>query len=92
MFPIKPGCKAPPLTEHGLKDATTHYPTINEWWAETPDANIGIACGAILRHRRPGHRRTRRERSIKALPYALPDTLCVLTPRGAHFWFATPES
>ena len=33
-----------PLTEHGLDDATTDAATITQWWTETPDANIGLAC------------------------------------------------
>lgn len=34
-----------PRTEHGLKDATTDEPTIRQWWARWPNANIGIATG-----------------------------------------------
>ncbi|MBF0106709.1 MAG: bifunctional DNA primase/polymerase [Deltaproteobacteria bacterium] len=33
------------LVPRGLKDATTDLETINRWWKEYPDANIGIVTG-----------------------------------------------
>ncbi|MCP1848370.1 MULTISPECIES: phage/plasmid primase, P4 family [unclassified Bradyrhizobium] len=36
-----------PITPRGVKDATTNRKTIKRWWAENPDANIGIATGKI---------------------------------------------
>jgi hypothetical protein len=44
-FPIKPGQKYPPLTEHGHKDASFDLSQIRAWWVKTPTANVGIACG-----------------------------------------------
>ncbi|GAB3630267.1 hypothetical protein GCM10027419_51240 [Pandoraea terrae] len=44
VFPLKPGGKAP-LTPHGFKDATTDHAVIRDWWAQWPDANIGIVTG-----------------------------------------------
>ena len=44
MFPLKPRDKVP-ATTHGVKDATTDEATIREWWAKTPNANIGFATG-----------------------------------------------
>jgi putative DNA primase/helicase len=44
ILPLKPRDKIP-LTKHGVKDATTDPDTIRRWWAQWPDANIGIACG-----------------------------------------------
>ena len=32
-------------TRHGFNDATTDPNTINEWWDESPEANIGIPTG-----------------------------------------------
>lgn len=32
-----------PLTEHGFKDATTDHSQIRAWWAQYPDASIGMA-------------------------------------------------
>jgi len=43
-MPLVPGGKRP-LTDHGVKDATTDEATIRGWWARWPDANIGIATG-----------------------------------------------
>jgi hypothetical protein len=33
------------LTPHGVKDATTDAERIASWWAEYPEANIGVAAG-----------------------------------------------
>jgi len=44
----KAGCSDvgnPPRTRHGFNDATTDPNTINEWWDESPEANIGIPTG-----------------------------------------------
>ena len=41
----QPDCSSPgkhPLTENGFKNATRDEATIQVWWAESPDANIGI--------------------------------------------------
>src|SRR5262249_45442915 len=34
-----------PRTRHGLKDGATDKVTIQQWWTETPQANIGIVTG-----------------------------------------------
>src|SRR5262245_37146549 len=36
-----------PGTEHGVKDATTDAITIQCWWLATPNANVGLATGAV---------------------------------------------
>jgi hypothetical protein len=36
-----------PRTTHGVKDATTARERITAWWTQMPDANIGIATGAV---------------------------------------------
>jgi len=46
VLPLKPRGKEP-LTEHGVKDATTDLDTIEEWWRRWPKANVGIATGAV---------------------------------------------
>ena len=46
----QPGCHSPakhPRTENGVKDATKLPDLIKSWWMRWPDANIGIACGAV---------------------------------------------
>ena len=44
VFPLVPGGKKP-ITANGWHDASRDTQTITGWWAENPDANIGIACG-----------------------------------------------
>jgi Bifunctional DNA primase/polymerase, N-terminal len=42
-------CPSPgkhPRTLNGHKDATTEAPRIQQWWADAPDANVGVATGA----------------------------------------------
>lgn len=47
VFPCTPNSKIPlPGVSHGVKDATDDADTIRKWWADTPDANIGLACGS----------------------------------------------
>lgn len=36
-----------PYTAHGVKDATTDPEQISKWWAQWPNAGIGMACGAV---------------------------------------------
>jgi len=36
-----------PQTINGLKDATTDEATIRRWWKRWPQANIGLATGAV---------------------------------------------
>ncbi len=47
MFPLVPGSKLP-MTEKGVLDATTDVRQIKAWWAGTPEANIGGACGFVF--------------------------------------------
>lgn len=43
VFPCKPN-KAP-FTEHGFQDATSNREQIEQWWAEHPDALVGVPTG-----------------------------------------------
>lgn len=45
VLPVKAGRKAPPQTEHGVKDATRDEETICARWRRSPDANVAIATG-----------------------------------------------
>lgn len=47
ILPCAPRDKRP-LTEHGLKDATTEAEQIERWWAEYPQANIGLRTNGLL--------------------------------------------
>jgi hypothetical protein len=44
VFPVVPRGKTP-LTQHGLKDATTDPHLVSDWWRRWPDANIGYPTG-----------------------------------------------
>lgn len=46
VLPCKPRAKQP-LTQHGLKDASTDAATINRWWVAAPLANVAIRCGLV---------------------------------------------
>lgn len=46
VFPVSRKTKKP-LTPHGCKDAKKEAGPIKAWWKKWPDANIGIATGAI---------------------------------------------
>lgn len=41
VFPLVPGTKRP-LTLTGFKSSTKNEALINEWWAKSPEANIGV--------------------------------------------------
>ena len=45
VFPCYPATKIP-MTENGFKDATTDPVQIKKWWAENPEANIGLRTGS----------------------------------------------
>jgi hypothetical protein len=45
VFPCVPGEK-PPLTGHGMLDATTDLDQIHRWWRRTPTANLAIPTGS----------------------------------------------
>jgi hypothetical protein len=47
VFPCEPNAKRP-CTAHGFKDATTDAEQIERWWAERPDANVGLATQGLL--------------------------------------------
>lgn len=44
VFPCAANGK-PPITEHGLRDATTNLRQVEAWWRHTPNANIGMPTG-----------------------------------------------
>ncbi len=87
VHPLRPRDKRP-ATAHGLHDATTDPETLRRWWADTPEANIGLAVppgycvldvdGDTGRASLNGHH--------------LPETPCGMTGGGGlHYWFAVPE-
>jgi hypothetical protein len=80
-----------PITDHAVKDATTDAKVIQGWWAERPNANVGIACGLglmVLDIDGPEGQQT-----IDGLINehgALPETRWVRTgrPGGMHIYFS----
>ena len=46
-FPVLPLRGKTPLTTHGCKDASTDLNQIDDWWAQRPGANLGIATGYV---------------------------------------------
>ncbi len=44
VHPLRPGDKRP-LVKDWPHKATTDLKTIQAWWAQWPDANVGLACG-----------------------------------------------
>lgn len=46
VLPIRGGSKVP-LTQNGVKDASTSEMVIRRWWQQWPTANVGIATGSI---------------------------------------------
>ena len=47
VFPLRPRDKRP-ITEHGVKDASSDPKEIRAWWQRWPDANIGLACDGLI--------------------------------------------
>src|SRR5215470_17984700 len=95
VFPITPGSKRPLAGSRGLKDATTNRGQIGVWWGvDHPDANIGIATGAVSGitvldvDTKNGARGAETLAALVAQHDALPQTLEQTTPSGGmHYIF-----
>lgn len=48
VFPLTPGTKIPYKGSNGCKDASSNRDVVDGWWADSPDANIGIATGHLV--------------------------------------------
>ncbi len=94
VFPLQPGGKTP-ATSNGFRNATTDIEQVNRWWKRTPDANIGIACGAsslavVDVDRDHGGLETLWH-LIRA-GWDFPPTLSQVTPSdGVHYLYETPD-
>lgn len=83
-----------PRTQHGVKDSTTDEATIRQWWAQWPNANIGVACGersnllvldVDCKNRHDGAATLR---DLELEHGELPTGPLVLTPSGGqHYYF-----
>lgn len=82
---------------HGFHDATTDLDRIAAWWAERPDANIGIALGAngIFAVDVDGPEGRAALDELEKLYTPLPATYEVVTGRaeggGRHYIFRQPD-
>jgi hypothetical protein len=87
VFPIVPRGKTP-LTQHGLKDATTDPRLISDWWGQWPSANIGYPTGEriVLDVDGPEGEATLKE--LEETHGKLPPTLEAKTGKGRHIYFA----
>ena len=95
VLPVQPRGKRP-LTAHGLKEASTDLALINAWWERWPDANVGIATGAVSGlvvldvDAKAGGVASLRE--MLATHGKLPEGVAVRTGGGgAHLYFTHPR-
>lgn len=92
VFRLAARGKVPLKGSHGFLDATTDTAKIEEWWAEMPDANVGIATGQVsgvlVIDVDPRHNAN----WLKALEQLqLPPTFVVRTWSGGfHHYFSLP--
>lgn len=92
------GCTAPgkhPITQHGLKDATTDPAIINTWWTKYPWANVGVLTGQesgiVVLDIDPRHNGDDTLFDLVTKNGKLPDTLESLTGGGGkHLIFQYP--
>ena len=83
-----------PLTRHGFKAASVESADIETWWAEYPDATIGVSCGqsglvVLDLDKKPGvDGETMLHDILGGLGAGWPDTLTSRTPSGGlHLFF-----
>ena len=84
-----------PRTKHGLKDASTDKKAIRRWWAEWPDANVGIVAGGesglVVLDVDPRHGGDESLREVEEQHGPLPQTPKSRTGGGGqHHLFAHP--
>ena len=81
--------KVPLKGSRGFKDATTDLATIERWWGELPNANIGLrtGCGIVVLDI-DGAEGLAELKALVAIHGPLPATLTVRTGTGAHAYFA----
>jgi hypothetical protein len=93
VFRLKPNDKVPMSGSHGFKDATTDTKKIQKWWRLTPDANIGVATGAVSGVVVIDVDGPDGEASLAKLEDQhgpVPVTFTVRTPRGRHVYVRHP--
>jgi hypothetical protein len=93
VFPCRPLDKRP-ATTNGLNDATTDLDIIRQWWRQEHQFNIAIATGAvsgIFVIDVDGLDAEIELRNLEVKYGGLPSTVEVITARGRHVYFRSPE-
>lgn len=88
-----------PLTPHGYLDASPDLRKIRQWWAQFPNASIGISCkasGLIVIDTDPRNGGLHTLQALEQEHEPLPTTLTSLTGlqndcRGTHRYYRAPE-
>ncbi len=86
-----------PRTRKGLSDATTNQGQIRTWWAQWPDANIGILTGGesgllVVDVDNKGGKNGSENLAVLASQCGgLPPTLTASTGNGEHLFFNHPS-
>lgn len=89
----KPKCTSRgkhPRTIHGVSDATTDVEQIRRWWAQWPDANVGVATGSISEIVAVDIDGPKGEEAFTNL-CGNPPSLSSKTGKGRHVIFAAPQ-
>lgn len=84
--------KHPRIRGNAFKAGSTDSRQIEAWWAQWPQANIGLACGgglAVLDL--DGPEEAQKFAELVAEHGGLPDTMTVRTGRGLHLYFTGDE-
>jgi hypothetical protein len=92
VFPLQPRSKVPLPGTHGFQDAGCDPEVVAGWWAETPDANVGVACGAsgLLVVDLDGEEAKAAWADLAARRGGHDTTLAAATGKGLHVYFAAP--
>jgi hypothetical protein len=92
VLPLQPHGKAP-LVAHGVHGASADPAVVLRWWADRPDANIGVACGptsGLLAVDLDGDQGLRSWARLEAT-HGPVLTLEQATPNGVHLVLAYPD-
>jgi putative DNA primase/helicase len=90
-----PSCKRPgkhpigTLVRNGFKDATTDEATVERWFTECPDANIGIPTGSVsglIVLDVDGEEGEKLLAEFNAESGPLPEDCCAMSGRGRHIY------
>lgn len=88
VFPLRPNGKTPAI-KNWRNEATTDINKLKAWWAEFPNANIGLITDALLVidvDKRNGGLDTMEELKVM---HEFPDTTIVMTPGGGFHMYYT---